>query len=167
MYVQEPPRSGGNPLFFTAPPADYRGHTFIPPPPLTRLEETGAKEEELPPPTGGEADTPQPPFPAADKQTGTGDGGNEIPVGNIPFPSAGNGNLPPPTSKRERCRNGGIFGGVLGRFPFLSSLLPPTPRGEEHEGLFRLILPLLFLLLFSGEEEDDVLPLLILLFLWK
>ena len=58
---------------------------------------------------------------------------------------------------------------ALGRLPFLSSLLPPPrKRGERTEaGLseWALLAVILFLLTDSG--ENDLLPLLLILLLWK
>ena len=57
----------------------------------------------------------------------------------------------------------------LGRFPFLSSLLPPPRHGAERRE--RSVLPDWVLLgavalLFFGDESNDILPFLLLLLLW-
>ena len=64
---------------------------------------------------------------------------------------------------------GGGRGGILSRFPLLSTLLPPPRRGETEAR--RLPLPdwaLLgaVVLLFLADEGNDVLPFLLLLLLW-
>ena len=59
--------------------------------------------------------------------------------------------------------------GLLGRIPFLSSLLPPPRRRKGEEGgLPEWAVIAVILLLLSGErDEDDVLPFLLLLLLWN
>ena len=58
--------------------------------------------------------------------------------------------------------------GLLGRFPFLSSLLPP-PRDRSGKGGVLpewLLIGAVILLFFTEEDGNDILPLLLLLLLW-
>ncbi len=62
----------------------------------------------------------------------------------------------------------GPLHGLRGRFPFLSSLLPPS-RGEHKKGgilpEWALIGAVILLFLWE-DEENDILPFLLLLLLW-
>ena len=57
-------------------------------------------------------------------------------------------------------------GGLLGRMPLLSSLLPPRRSGRKEGGSDLLVLGVLFLLL-REEGDGDLLPLLLLLLFWN
>ena len=63
-------------------------------------------------------------------------------------------------------------GGILGKFPLLSALMPP-PRGKDKHGtgildgdLKEWLLIGVALLLLLRDQGDDILPLLLLLLLW-
>lgn len=56
-------------------------------------------------------------------------------------------------------------GGLISRFPFLSSLLPPR-RARERSPLPDWVLLGAVALLFFSDGENDILPLLLLLLLW-
>ena len=72
-------------------------------------------------------------------------------------------------------RRGQGFGGLLGKLPFLSSLLPPARHYKEEnaQGLFSgggrdlLLLGAMAYLLFFDQSDDGILPLLLLLLLWE
>lgn len=75
--------------------------------------------------------------------------------------------------REERCEEPhGERGGLLGRFSFLSSLLPPSrgKGGKEkrggHSDLVEWVIIGLAVLLFLEDSTDDILPLLLLLLLW-
>jgi hypothetical protein len=80
-------------------------------------------------------------------------------------PTAQEGEDPGATQTGARVSHG-LFDGLLGRFPLLSSLLPPS-RGERanHELLTWVLLGAAVLLLLD-DRTDDILPLLLILLLW-
>lgn len=138
MYIQ-PEREREEPI---AIPRNYSGNAFRPPP----------KEEQTPDPI------PEP----------------------APDPIAEMEQVPPkeheeqPPQSEESVSAGAFFAekekprGLRGRFPFLSSLLPPA-RGEHKKGgilpEWALIGAVILLFLWE-DEENDILPFLLLLLLW-
>lgn len=57
--------------------------------------------------------------------------------------------------------------GIFSRFPFLSSLLPPPRRKKEKGGpLSEWVIIGIFLFLILEDNEQDLLPFLLLLLLW-
>lgn len=87
--------------------------------------------------------------------------------------------LPQGTATSEETQNEGestpVMGhmekqgrGLLGRLPFLSSLLPPPRSHNGKEGLLPewLLIGAVILLFFAEDEGGDILPLLLLLLLW-
>lgn len=148
MYIQSQPEQ---PVQL---PRDYSGSTFSP-----------RQEEELPqeisPETGGEKQAfEQEAPPDAAQSVEAGAFSKRIPSREehrAPKPP----NPPPPQ------------GGIFGRFPLLSALLPP-PRGKggkQREGLLdgdlrEWLLIGVALLLLLRDQGDDILPLLLLLLLW-
>ena len=58
--------------------------------------------------------------------------------------------------------------GLRGRFPFLSSLLPPAREGQKKGGALPewALIGAVILLFLWEDEENDILPLLLLLLLW-
>ena len=58
-------------------------------------------------------------------------------------------------------------GGIFSRFPFLSSLLPPPRRKKEKSSsLSEWVIIGIFLFLILEDNEEDLLPFLLLLLLW-
>ena len=58
-------------------------------------------------------------------------------------------------------------GGIFSRFPFLSSLLPPPRRKKEKGGsLSEWVVIGIFLFLILEDNDQDLLPFLLLLLLW-
>lgn len=55
--------------------------------------------------------------------------------------------------------------GLFGKFPFLSSLLPP-PRKKGENGLPEWALLAIIFFLLNDSREGDLLPILLLLLLW-
>ena len=71
------------------------------------------------------------------------------------------------TAAAPTFAEGGLGGGLFGRLPFLSHLLPPAGRrGKKDKGISDLLVLGIVLLLLFESEENDLLPLLILLLLW-
>ena len=71
------------------------------------------------------------------------------------------------TAAAPAFAEGGLGGGLFGRLPFLSHLLPPAGRrGKKDKGISDLLMLGIVLLLLFESEENDLLPLLILLLLW-
>lgn len=58
--------------------------------------------------------------------------------------------------------------GLLGKLPFLSSLLPPPRTSGKRGGILPewLLIGAVILLFFAEDEGSDILPLLLLLLLW-
>ena len=59
-------------------------------------------------------------------------------------------------------------GGILSRFPFLSSLRPPSRGKHKKDGILPewVVIAAVILLFFSEDGENDILPFLLLLLLW-
>lgn len=57
--------------------------------------------------------------------------------------------------------------GLISRFPFLSSLLPPRRAGRNDALLPDWVLLGAVALLFLADGDNDILPLLLLLLLWE
>ena len=59
-------------------------------------------------------------------------------------------------------------GGLLSRFPFLSSLLPPSRGKHKKDGILPewVVIAAVILLFFSEDGDNDILPFLLLLLLW-
>ena len=70
-----------------------------------------------------------------------------------------------PVSTDTACKARTPENGLLHRFPFLGSLLPPKRSGKHETGLPDWVIWGLLLLLLS-EDGNDVLPFLLLLLLW-
>ena len=121
-------------------PKDYRGHAFDSAPEAPMQEEMPQAAPTPPPPP--EAQEAAPVFGRQE-----GDGREREPHA-----------MPP------------LLGGLLSRFPVLSTLVPPSrERGcEKREGgeWLTWVLIGLAVLLFLDERSDDILPLLLLLLLW-
>ena len=118
------------------PPRDYSGSAFLPP------------KERTATPTPPEAELLSD-EPAAEPAEAPAEPQKE------PLPDSLEGERP----------TGGLFSGI----PFLSSLLPPPRRGsdkDKKEGLPDWAFLALIFFLFMDKGENDLLPLLLLLFLW-
>ncbi len=153
MYVQPPQEEQGSVQI----PRDYSGNAFFspqaPPPephPDTSEEVAGAVSEP----------------PQEKEQQGT-----EESVQAGAFLHRDASHREPRREARQEASHG-ERGGLLGRFPLLSSLLPPS-RGkggkEKHGGhgdLVEWAIIGLAVLLFLEDSTDDILPLLLLLLLW-
>ena len=128
-------------------PQNYSGSAFprAPQPEAAEPPLSGTEPPVTPPTPPAES----PPTPPSEPQAEPA----ETPASARPSP-------PPPPEKRSE---------PFGRFPFLSSLLPPPRHGAERKE--RSILPDWVLLgavalLFFGDESNDILPFLLLLLLW-
>ena len=69
---------------------------------------------------------------------------------------------------RHRKDDSEKHGGILSRFPFLSSLLPPSRGKHKKDGTLPewVVIAAVILLFFSEDGENDILPFLLLLLLW-
>ena len=121
-------------------PKEYHGTVFAP------AEETGAPPE-------------------VTETTSSASEASAPPVQEVKPPTAQEGEDPGATQTGARVSRG-LFDGLLGRCPLLSSLLPPS-RGERanHELLTWVLLGAAVLLLLD-DRTDDILPLLLILLLW-
>ena len=138
MYIQPPQRGFGQERPLTVP-RDYSGNTFRAPPvtPMAPLMQEPPADEAPAQETSPIADTQDTPDVS---ESPTEDA---VPTGAAP--------------QKEK--------GLLSRFPFLSSLLPPK-RGDRHEGDFPEWALIGLVLLLLSEDANDILPFLLLLLLW-
>ncbi|MBQ9097873.1 MAG: hypothetical protein IJY50_00390 [Clostridia bacterium] len=72
-----------------------------------------------------------------------------------------------PQHREERGREREDRGGILSRIPLLSSLLPPS-RGNKKGSLLPewAVIAAVILLFLWEDDENDILPFLLLLLLW-
>ena len=153
MYIQE--KDGEQ----KAPP-DYSGHTYRPP-----------TEEPYEPPSVAAEPPSEPTKSAAEepREPATEPAEPSAPVGLFEREK-------PRAHTQKDGKRGGIsehsgLGGLFSRVPFLSSLLPPSRERcegkREHGDWWDLaILGLAVLFLLDGNQDNDVLPILLLLLLW-
>ena len=140
MYIQPSPPADEAPLSL---PKDYGGSVFAPPP--TPPSTSPPTEEQAPPPPTAES-TQAPPVQ------------NAPPLTQEPPAAAA---FAPAKDKRSESS-------LFARLPFLSSLLPPARSSHGKGGLPEwAVIGLVLLLLFSERENDnDLLPFVLLLLLW-
>ncbi len=140
MYIQSPQENS------LQLPRDYSGSAF--PPPEAEQSEQAPPEVERAVPDPGEPSRGSEEPPDEQEQ-------EAIPAGAMPRKG----------ERREYAKErGGLFSGLS---PLFSSLLPPARGGHAEKSTWRdLIVVGIALLLFLGEERDDLLPLLLLLLLW-
>jgi hypothetical protein len=153
-------------------PRDYSGNAFAPQvtsPPEAELDPPSVKEDTSPAPQ----DTPPPPPPAQESPL-FAECENEVQdQGSVAAGAFSQGHRAHGHSDTPSHTSG--IGGLLGRLPFLGSLLPPTHHCKDNEtqgllshgGRDLLILGAIAYLLFFDQSEDSILPLLLLLLLWE
>ena len=144
MYIQEESAERERGV-----PPDYKGHTYAADavtPPRPQAQGTYEEEEEQE---------------SAPTQKST-------PVG--AFLNKDRADREQKGGKREGLFSGLGLGNLLSRVPFLSSLAPPSrtcaPQGRKHGELWDWILLAIVALSLLNGNDDDVLPLLLLLLLW-
>ncbi|MBE6555096.1 MAG: hypothetical protein E7663_02510 [Ruminococcaceae bacterium] len=102
---------------------------------------------------------------------------NEVEAPPSAIPSDTDLHAPPPRQDTEGKEEGTApvggrvsSGGILSRFPFLSSLFPPPrhPKERQRESSLLEWLPIILFVLFTLDEREDhdILPILLLLLLW-
>ena len=174
MYIQPPNRQTERmPLSEVIVPKNYSGNAFRqyvsdseaePPDSPTSIPPTQDLNQELPP-----SEAPV---------TGSADQEVEAPV--TAPPEQADEAIPTwrgerdERTERDRDRHRtdeqekGSRGGLLSRFPFLSSLLPPSRGKHKKDGILPewVLIAAVILLFYSEDGESDILPFLLLLLLW-